>query len=182
MSAATFTDLLMPGEPLLASMEASGQATLIGGAEQHVWWQLGLTPQRVLLIKLIKPPRSKGWTPAGRLTGQRDAVRVQRFARTPSSSARLVVQGCGEDVVMVDVDSEQVFGQMQAWLATWNGPVGGPAITPGWNNQVLDAGEDPAQKKMLMGAVGLMVGFMALCCGCGGASILLRALVSASGY
>lgn len=182
MSANAFTDLLMPGESLLASMEAPGQPTIVAGGEEQVWWQVGLTPQRVLAMKLVKPPRSKGWTPSGRLIGQRATVRVTRFPRTPQSSARVVIEGCGEDVVLVDVDTEQAFGQLQGWLTAWGGAVGGAPILPGWNNQVLDEAEDPAQKRMLYGVVGVMVAFMVLCCGCGVASVALRALATAMGY
>lgn len=175
MSANTFADLLLAGESLLCTLESPGPAVGVAGGLEECRWMVGLTPQRILIIKLIKPPRSKGWVPAGRMAVGRETVRLSQFTRTPQSSARLVIDGAGEQVVCLDVDQEIYYASFQNFLRTWNGPVTGQPIPPGWTTSTIDVGA--GDTKMLWYLVGAMAAFTVICCGCGALLGVIRGLL-----
>lgn len=168
-----FADLLQPGESVLATM-AGGAPPRPNGA--RVWVQLGLTQGRLLAIVLVQAPHGGAWQPVARHVGDRRALRLLRYPRTPAAAARLEVLGLPDKLVLLDIDDPAVFPWLEPFLAAWGGPVEGAGVV---HQRQVEApvqeggGPDP---KLLLAVAGGLLALVALCCGCSGLLSLLGTL------
>lgn len=118
-----FTDLVLEGEPVLATLAGAG-------ADGKTWIQLGVTPFRMIGVKLVQN-ESGEYKPALRQVVQKDAVRIRRFPRSQVGKARIEVWGIQKDpLVVVDVDDPTIFPSVEPFLEAWGGFVDGtPSFT-----------------------------------------------------
>jgi hypothetical protein len=174
MSASPFTDMLNPGEVVLAQIAGEGRATERGGVLERTWWQLALTRERLLVVRMRAVSNDR-WEMVHRLAAFRGNLRFGHFPRTAADTARLSIDGCGERIVLVDVDRPPVLQQVQPFLAAWGGPVaGGESVAriedDGMNDNAADG------KKFLIAAVVIAVATV-VCCGCLGLLGVLQQLL-----
>ena len=52
--AGPFHELLLPGENLLAVLEASGDPSAQGKTTEEVWYQVGVTAGRLLIVRMVR--------------------------------------------------------------------------------------------------------------------------------
>jgi hypothetical protein len=149
-----FTDLLLEGEPL--------QATLAGpAADGKTWIQLGVTPFRMVAVKLVQN-ESGEYKPALRQVVQKDTVRIRRFPRSQVGKARIEVWGFQKDpLVLVDVDDPTIFPLVEPFLEAWGGFADG---TPSFTRS-RDPHEAMERSRRLYWAAGAAV-LALLSCGC----------------
>jgi len=149
-----FTDLVLEGEPVLATLAGAG-------ADGKSWIQLGVTPFRMIAVKLVQN-ESGAYKPALRQVVQKDAVRIRRFPRSQASQARIEVWGIQKDpLVVVDVDDPTIFPSVEPFLEAWGGFVDG---TPSFTRS-----RDPNQPAVRSTRIYWVVGGVALAmfsCGC----------------
>jgi hypothetical protein len=118
-----FADLLLPGEPVEATIAGPG---LVAGGDnpERVWIQLAVTPFRMVGVKLVQTAGSGAYKPALRQVVQKDVVRVRRFPRSPTGPARLELWGFQKDpLVLADIDDGMLYPSLEPFLATWGGVV-----------------------------------------------------------
>lgn len=163
-----FADMLVGEEAITATAGAPG-ATLPDGAQ--VWWQLALTPYRLLVARLVQRP--KGWVVEARHAATRQAVKIAQFPRTNTSQARLEVGGFSESVVLLDVDRVDVHPFITGFLTAWGQPVIGVAALPTFTPKVEAEGSDVDTKKLLILAA-VCFALLVMCCGCGGFLVVAR--------
>lgn len=168
-----FAELLLPGESLIAVLEAPGDPAQQGKVLEEVWYQVGITPGRLLVVRMVRAQGAKSWNPSGRMAAARPQVQITQFPRSPQGQARLVIDGVGPRISLVQVDQELTWPQLQAFLRSWGATAGAP-IQPAFQDNVVGEGPD---QKMLIYAVAAIVGMFLLCCGCSGVLLLVRLLV-----
>ncbi len=168
--AGPFQELLLPGENLLTVLEAGGDPAQQGKTLEEVWYQVGVTPGRLLIVRMVRAQGDKSWSPSGRMAGARTQAQITQFPRTAQGPARLVIDGLGPRIALVGVDSELAWPQLQQFLLVW-GATAGSAIRPAAEDNVIGEGPD---QKMLMYAVGAIFVMCMLCCGCTGLIAVVR--------
>jgi hypothetical protein len=153
-----FTDLVLEGEPILATLAGPGP----DGAEK-VWIQLAVTPFRMVAVKLVQATGGS-YQPALRQVVQKDTVRIRRFPRTGAAQARIEVWGFQKDpLVLVDVDEPAIFPSVEPFLEAWGGFVDGtPSFTRSRDPQRI-ADRGGARQLYLVAAAGVLLVFA---CGC----------------
>lgn len=171
-----FSDMLLPGEALVATLGGPGPAVETRQGPERSWYQVGLTAGRFLLVKMVQGPRGGDYQPVSRLAVGREFIRISRFPRTPVSAARLDIQGCGEPFSVVDIDSPQVFPYVEPFLAVWGGSVGGAGTVAERAPEIDYNGPAHENKKLLVVA---LVGVLLLmtCCGCAGLGVVIKTWV-----
>ncbi len=168
-----FQDQLLPDEALYATMAAGGPPRANGA---RVWIQLGLTGQRVLAVVMVQAPHGGAWQPVAQHAAPRSSVRIARYPRTPSSSARLEVHGLPEELVLLDIDDPSVFPWLEPFLSAWGAPVDGAGtVKPRPAQAELQTDASPDTRLLIGAAVGLLV-LVVFCCGCSGLIGMLGAL------
>lgn len=174
MADESFSDLLQPGESVVARLSGEGRrAEGVAGGMERTWWQVALTQQRLLVVRM-RAVGGDRWEVASRVVGPRGALRIAHFPRTREDTARLTIDGCGERIVFVDVDRPPVLPQVRPFLAAWGGPVaGGETLAV----EEVDAyhGDAPEQKTLLYVAAAVF-GLFFVCCGCLGLLGVLQQL------
>ena len=159
-----FSDILAPGEDLLATLGGPGPAGDKKKGAEQVWYQLALTHHRLLLVKLVTSPLTGAYSPQSRLAADKSALRMRRYPRTPASPARLEILGAGDAIEIVDIDDEKIFPYVEPFLAAWGGPVDGAG-------QVAVRAHDPyaahakldSHKLLYTALIACLIG--CLCCG-----------------
>lgn len=162
----TFDDMLSPGEVVIAE--------LAGAGKDQERWHIGLTPGRVLAIRMRPAPGEGGqgrWDVASRTIAPRAQVRIAHFPRGGGDTARLSIDGCGDRIVLLDVDVPPLLQQVTTFLAAWGGPVAGGDTVP---HEEVDGYHGQADNKTLMYVVGAMAALFVLCCGCSACAGVLR--------
>lgn len=168
-----FSDILLPGEVLLAILGGPGPPAERADGTERCWYQLGLTGGRLLIVKLVQTPIALNYQPVQRVAVAREFVKIGRYPRTKISAARLVVQGAGDPISVFDIDSEKIFPYVEPFLLAWGGPVDGAgelAVVP----------EDPydAPDKTETGKLFLVAGVVGVilwaCCGCSGIGLIVK--------
>jgi hypothetical protein len=150
-----FTDLVLEGEPVLATLAGAG-------ADGRSWIQLGVTPFRMIAVKLVQDESGK-YTPALRQVLQKDEVRIRRFPRSQASQARIEVWGFQKDpLVVVDVDDPAIFPSVEPFLEAWGGFVDG---TPSFTRS-RDPNQPIARSVQLKWVVAGVFGLAVFWCGC----------------
>lgn len=169
-----FSDVLAPGEQVLAELGAPGPSAERAAGPERVWYQLAVTPTRVLLVRLIQSPSSGSYAPVARLAVGKEFVRIRRFPRTPHSQAHLEILGVGDPVTLVDIDDKSVFPFLEPFLAAWGGQVEGAGVIVERDRDPYDnVGEKLEAKKLIYVVAAFFVLFW-LCCGCAGLGVLVR--------
>jgi hypothetical protein len=163
----TFQDMLSPGEGIVAQLAGNGPT--------GTFWQLALTPGRLLAVRLGATDGGR-WEVRSRVAGPRGALRFTHFPRTAQSNARLGIDGCGDHIVIAGVDDPALVPQVEAFLRAWGGPVAGgdslARVDPDLENAQP---EDKTLTYLIAAAAGLFL----LCCGCSGVATVVRFLASA---
>jgi len=168
-----FSDLLAPGEAIVASIAGPGPAVQRRVGEEQVWYQLAVTPTRLLVVRLVKGPMGTTYQPANRFAVDKHYIRVARFPRTHISHARLTITGAGDRVELLDIDDPTIFPTVEPFLVAWGGTVeGGGQVHMAELDPEAEARHDTRKLLIVMG-VGL--GLMILCCGCSSLIGLIRA-------
>lgn len=171
-----FSDMLLPGEALVATLGGPGPAVETRQGPERSWYQIGLTPTRFLLVKMVQGPRGGDYQPVARLASGREFIRINRFPRTPSSAARLDIAGCGDPFSLVDIDSPQVFPYVEPFLATWGGPVGGAGNVAQREAAIDYTAPSTEGGKLLLVAL-VSFGLLWTCCGCAGLIGMIKAWI-----
>lgn len=170
----SFADMLLPGEAVIAQVAGEGRTVERGHGLERTWWQVGLTQERLLVIRMKQAAGTDRWEVIARLAGARANVRLAHFPRTAEDTARLTIDGSGDRIVFVDVDRPPVQEQVRAFLHAWGKPVAGGDTVAQAEVDVYNT-DDSGQKTFLYIALG-MLGLLVLCCGCLGAMGILRTL------
>ena len=172
-----FSDMLAPGEDILATLGGPGPTVeRKKGAPEHTWFQLALTYHRLLVVKLTMSPLTGGYAPTARLAADKSTLRVRRYPRTPASPARLEIVGAGDPIQVVDIDDEKIFPYLDPFLAAWGGPVDGAGIVAARAADPYAAG--PAVEGMKVFYTVLVLATLAwLCMGCAGVISVVRAFL-----
>lgn len=163
-----FSDMLAPGEDLLATLGGPGPAgDKKKGAADPVWFQLALTHHRLLLVKLVANGLTGAYVPQSRLAADKSALRMRRFPRTPASPARLEILGAGDPIEVVDIDDEKIFPYVEPFLAAWGGPVDGAGqLAVRQRDPYAEDAKLDSHKLLYTALIVLFIGW--LCCGCAG--------------
>ena len=168
-----FSDILLPGEVLVALLGGSGPTVERATGVEHTWFQLGLTGTRLLVVRLVQPPLALNYQPVQRIAVAKELIAIARFPRTPSSVARLEIRGCGDLITLLDIDSEKIFPLVEPFLLAWGGPVDGSGTVA-----VREADPYDAPHKTETGKLFLLAGAIAvilwLCCGCSGIGLIVK--------
>jgi len=172
MNAAAFTELLQPGETVLAHLAGEGRRAERGNGMERTWWHVALTRERMLVIQMRAAPGVDRWEMINRLASYRSNLRFSHFPRVGGENARLTIEGCGEPIVFIDVDRPPVLQQVAPFLAAWGGPVrGGESVA----HVDPDAQNDnSADTKKFLLAAGVLAALFFVCCGCLGVAGVLR--------
>ena len=168
-----FTDMLGPGEQLLAALGAPGPTIERPMGLEKTWYQLGVTSSRFLVVKMVQGPIAHSFSVSGRLVALKNLVRISRFPRTGSSSARLEIEGLGEPVVLYDIDDTAVFPFVQPFLTAWGGHVQGAGHLEVRERDPFHGPGHLDVRKLVIFLVAMVV-MLWLCCGCAGLGGLLR--------
>jgi hypothetical protein len=171
----SFADMLLPGETVVAQLSGEGRTVERGHGLERTWWQVGLTQQRLLVVRMTQAAGTDRWDVIARLAGARAAVQIAHFPRTATDTARLTIDGSGDRIVFVDVDRPPVLPQVAPFLTAWGKPIAGGDTVAGVE---LDTYNDQggAGQKTFLYLAGAMFVFFLLCCGCMGAAGVARTL------
>lgn len=174
-----FSDMLAPGEDLLATLGGAGPAIeKKRGSPEQVWFQLAITHHRLLVVKLVMSPLTGSYAPVARLAADKSTLRFRRFPRTPASPARLEIVGAGDPIQVVDIDDEKIFPYVEPFLAAWGGPVDGAGAVVARARDPYTEGPPVEGIKVLYTVLALVVlGW--LCCGCSGFIYTVKTLMIA---
>lgn len=168
-----FSDMLAPGEQVIAGLGAPGPVVERAVGQDQVWFQLGVTQLRVLAVKLVQGPLGDGYKPTARWATGREFVRIARFPRTPRSAARLELSGLPEPIVALNIDEVGIFPHVEPFLLAWGGVVEGAGLLQPHEHDPLD--DDPAADTRKLGIlIGVGLALMVLCCGCSGVGVVVR--------
>ncbi|MDP2307064.1 MAG: hypothetical protein Q8P18_13655 [Pseudomonadota bacterium] len=172
MADTSFADMLLPGEIVTAQVAGEGRTIERGHGLERTWWQVGLTRDRLLVVRMKQAAGTDRWDVIARLAGPRANVRVAHFPRTAEDTARLTIDGTGDPIVFIDVDRPPVQEQVRAFLQAWGKPVMG-GDTVGQAEVDVYNTDATGQKTFIYIAVAMLVMFV-LCCGCLGIGGVLR--------
>lgn len=168
-----FSDLLVPGESVVAGISGPGPSVRKAVGDEHIWFQLGFTQGRLLVVRLVQSALGGGWQPTQRYAVERHHLVVRRYPRTPGGPARLEIEGAGALIQLQDIDEAERFPAVEPFLRAYGGPVGGDgevrAIAPDPISQ------DPrTETRKLLLLVGVGFALLAGCCGCSGLTWVIR--------
>lgn len=175
----SFADMLLPGEAVAAQLAGEGRTVERGHGVERTWWQVGLTQERLLVIRMKQAAGTDRWEVIARLAGARPNLRIAYYNRTPADTARVTIDGCGDRIVFIDVDKPPLLPQVKPFLAAWGGPVGGGDTVA--NEEVDLYHGDGKDSKTLMYVAGAMLGLFIVCCGCVGIASVLRFVLGLAG-
>ncbi|MES2638861.1 MAG: hypothetical protein V4850_05245 [Myxococcota bacterium] len=170
----SFADMLLPGEVVTAQIAGEGRTVERGHGLERTWWQVGLTQERLLVIRMKQAAGTDRWEVIARLAGARSNVQVAHFPRTAADTARLSIDGSGDRIVFIDVDRPPVQEQVRAFLQAWGKPVTGGESVGQAEVDVYNT-DATGQKTFIYIAVAMLVMFV-LCCGCVGTLGLANSL------
>lgn len=174
-----FADMLAPGEVLLATLAGEGRPTERAGGVERTWYHLGLTAQRLLIIRMAMKPATDRWEVVQRLGALRQTVRAAHFPRQGKDGARLAFDGAGDRIVLVNADQPPLLPQVKPFLDQW-GPVAGADGVAVPETDDYNGGGEQERKTFLYLAGGIGVLFL-LCCGCGSALGGVRVILALLG-
>ena len=163
-----FSDLLHTDDTIRSTL--AGPGTPVDGAA--VWFQLAVTDTRLLVVELRARPGA-GWQPVRREAADLSAVHLARHQRSDAEPARLVIDGLGAPLTVVDIDRDDVFPMVEPLIVAWGGRLGGtgagrPAAHRSSTPEPTPLDRIPAaQRKPLVIGVGCLV-LMALSCATAG--------------
>lgn len=169
-----FSDALGPGEQVLAELGGPGPAVERKTGPERVWWQLGVTAGRVLVVKLVQSALTGNYAPQGRWAVGRDFVRIRRFPRTPASAAHLEILGVGEPIHILDIDDPSVFPFVEPFLAAWGGVVEGAGTVKERERDPYDSVQAPVEGIKLMYVAIAVAVILWACCGCSGLAFVVK--------
>jgi hypothetical protein len=175
MAVNAFTDMLAPGETVLAELAGEGRRIETAQGMERTWWHVALTRERLLVVRMRGAPGVDRWDLVGRVAASRGNLRFSHFARTDADTARLTIEGVGEPIVFIDVDRPALVGHVQTFLGAWGGPVRG-----GESLAVVDRdaeNDNSADTKKILIAVGVLLAVFFACCGCLGVGGVVRQLL-----
>ena len=177
MSEDPFADLVEAGEVVLASLGGPGPAVERRVGEERVWFQVALTPRRLLVIRSVQSGSSTSWRPANRYVMPRQGLVIARYPRTPRSAARLEFKGTTGHLEVLDIDDPAILPQVEPFLLAWGGPVmgAGEIRVAERDPYAEDPAADTRKLLMVLGAGLLLV---VLCCAGGTFAALLRAVLT----
>lgn len=166
-----FSDLLHPGEQILATIGGPGPTVERRTGTEQVWFQLAWTPKRLLVVRLVG--RGSRFSPANRFAVARAQLSVCRYPRTPSAPARIELHGGAERIEVIGIDDPSIFPYVEPFLAAWGGPVtgGGQLHVAEVDPYAVDPQADTKKLLMVAGAGFLLI---ASCCGCGSVVFVVR--------
>jgi hypothetical protein len=171
-----FSDMLAPGEQVVAGLGAPGPIVERRVGQELVWYQLGVSQLRLLAVKLVQGPLGDGYKPVARWAVGREFVRIARFPRTPRSAARLEISGLPEPIVAMNIDEPAIFPHVEPFLLAWGGVVEGAGELAAHARDPLD--DEPAtDTRKLLVLVGAGLALMMACCGCAGLGAAVRTWV-----
>ena len=171
-----FSDLLLAGESVVATIGGPGPAKQQMTGEHRSWYQLGMTETRLLVIRLVQPPLASRYQPTHRYAVTKQAVTISRFPKTPRSPARLHIIGAGEPIDLIGIDDPTIYPLVEPFLQAWGGAVGGGGQLHVAEHDPFDADARTDTRKLLI-VVGVCLGMAAFCCGCSAFAAILRTLV-----
>lgn len=171
-----FLEMLVGDEAIVGGVGAPGPRR----DHRTAWIQVALTPYRVLVARMAQNPA--GWVVEERLAANLDAVQVHQYPHTPGAPARLELRGFQQPVVLLEIDRPDLNPQLDPFLKAWGRPITGVQRIPVRDPASLAPqpkvlGADPDTLKMLA-VVGVGIGLVGLCCGCGSLLVLLRDTLS----
>lgn len=172
-AADNFSDILLPGEAVLATLGGPGPTAERAFGPERSWFQVAVTPTRLLMVRMVQSQVTLQYTPQQRLAAGKELTRIRRFPRTPASSARLEIYGCGDPIVIYDIDDPNIFPYVEPFLAAWGGAVEGGgelkvrAVDPNYEGPARD-------NKQLLIFAGAVAAILFLCCGCAGFGGVMR--------
>lgn len=170
--------MLGPGEQIQATIGGPGPSIQRPMGEERVWYQLAVTDTRVLAVRLVQGPVGGSYQPAARLATGKSFLRVRRFPRTSRSTARLELEGFGEDVTLVDIDDSKVFPYVEPFLAAWGGVVEGAGqVQQRAPDPIVDATPRP-NRKMLLAVVAAGFVMVGGCCGLSMMAVVVQWIVA----
>ncbi len=169
-----FSDILAPGEAVLAHLGGAGPTLERSGGPERVWYQLGVTPTRVLVVRLVQSSMTGTYTPQARLAVGKEFVRIRRFPRTPASAAHLEILGVGDPITLVDIDDTSVFPFIEPFLAAWGGRVEGGGVVVARERDPYDQIQAPLEGTKLLYAIIAILVIGWFCCGCAGLGVVVN--------
>jgi hypothetical protein len=139
-----FAGMLDPDEQILASFQAWGPELHRPDGNRKVWYRVALTQGRFLLIRMVEQPGNGSFAPEARLGVGRAFLRLRLIpaCQAPPSPAHLEIDGCGEHVSLLHVDSAEMRPSLDAFLEAWHGRSFLP--TRSFVGQAPEAPEPPA--------------------------------------
>ena len=170
-----FSDLLAPGEQVLAAIGGPGGAHSTEAAGRPVWWQLAFSHDRLLVVRMVQK-HGGAWHPSDRFATAKSAISIARFPRTPQSDARIEIVGAEFPIDLIGIDAPTVFAQLGPFLQAFGGPIDGSGlVTMRADAEVYSMDQSlTADHKKLIVVVVVGFLFMGFCCA-GGAVVSLVA-------
>lgn len=172
-----FSDILAPGEVVLAHLGGAGPVVERPNGPERVWYQLGVTGARVLVVKLVQSAMTGTYAPQARLAVGKEFVAIRRFPRTSASPAHLEIRGAGDPITIVDIDDKTVFPFVEPFLAAWGGQVEGAGVVVPREREPDDYHPPSVENTKLLYAVIAILAILWACCGCAGLGLAIRQLV-----
>ena len=169
-----FSDILGPGEEIVAQLAGPGPTVERPRGPERCWFQLAVTPGRVLVVKLVQSALTGAYTPQARLAAGKEFVRIRRFPRTSLRGAHLEILGFGDMIDVCDIDDPTVFPFVEPFIAAWGGRIEGAG-------ELVTAQKDPYDEvraplegiKLMYVAIAIVVIFW-FCCGCAGLGFVVK--------
>ena len=115
-----FSDLMDSAETIVSTLAGPGADV----DSSPVWFQLAVTERRLLVVEL-RLGSTGAWQPVRREAAPLDAVAMARHQRTARTAPRLIVEGLGTIITVVDIDREDVFPMVEPLIVAWGGRLGG---------------------------------------------------------
>ena len=161
-----FSDMLGPGEVLMATLGGPGPTVERKLGQDKTWFQLAFTQSRLLMVKLVQGPMGGSYQPTQRLAAPKEFTRIARFPRTPVSPARLEIEGCGDPIHVHDIDDPNIFPYVEPFLVAWGGALQGAGAVAARAHDPYDAAPQTDTGKLLVVVLSgiVLLGFI---CGCG---------------
>lgn len=160
-----FSDILGPGEQVVATLGGPGPTLERASGPERIWYQLGLTQGRILVVKLVQSALTGTYAPQARVAVGKEFIRVRRFPRTPASSAHLEILGAGEPIQVLDIDDEKIFPYVEPFLTAWGGNVEGAGLVVARAADPYATPEGVEGMKVLYAIIAVVViGWSCACC------------------
>ena len=173
-SSDVFGDMLVGDETVVAQLGAPGP----NDKTHHQWWQLAITPYRLLAVQMKTSIGTRNWIVTHRWAMEKTEVRLAQYPRTEQSVARLEAHGFPQSVVLIDIDQQDVHPHLPAFLSAWARPVEGVSKVT-LRHELPTPKEQESEHPKLLVLVGAAATFVFVCCGCGTIAVAARDLITA---